>query len=94
RKFRVFQKSKFLSIDLGSGEVNLTTKTGDWKFGEEPPLEFENWNLEKGDALMVEDRAFLDAVLGRKPCLVSGEDGLRALEVAEMIRADIQKRIS
>lgn len=94
RKFRVFQKSQYLSIDFGSGEVNLTTKTADWKFGEEPPLEFENWNLEKGDALMVEDRAFLDAVLGRKPCLVSGEDGLRALEVAEMIRADIQKRIS
>jgi predicted dehydrogenase len=94
RKFRVFQKSQYLSIDFGSGEVNLTTKTGDWKFGEEPPLEFENWNLEKGDALMVEDRAFIDAVRGEKPCMVTGEDGLRALQVAEMIRADIQKRIS
>ncbi len=94
RKFRVFQRSQYLSIDFGSGEVNLTTKTGDWKFGEEPPLSLENWNLEKGDALMVEDQAFIDAVLQRKPCLVTGEDGLRALEVAEMIRADIQKRIS
>ncbi len=94
RKFRIFQKSQYLSIDFGSGEVNLTTKTGDWKFGEDPPLEFENWNLEKGDALMVEDRAFIEAVRGDKPCLVSGEDGLRALEVAELIRADIQKRIS
>lgn len=94
RKFRIFQKAQYLSIDFGSGEVNLTTKTGDWKFGEDPPLEFENWNLEKGDALMVEDRAFIDAVRGDKPCLVSGEDGLRALEVAELIRADIQKRIS
>lgn len=94
RKFRVFQRSQYLSIDFGSGEVNLTTKTGDWKFGEEPPLSLENWNLEKGDALMVEDQAFIDAVLQKKPCLVTGEDGLRALEVAEMIRADIQKRIS
>lgn len=94
RKFRVFQKSQYLSIDFGSGEVNLTTKTGDWKFGEEPPLELESWNMEKGDALMVEDQAFIDAVNGVKPCLVSGEDGLRALEVAEMIRADIQRRIT
>lgn len=94
RKFRVFQRSQYLSIDFGSGEVNLTTKTGDWKFGEDPPLAMENWNLEKGDALMVEDQAFIDAVLQRKPCLVPGEDGLRALEVAELIRADIQKRIS
>lgn len=94
RKFRVFQKSQYLSIDFGSGEVNLTTKTGDWKFGEDPPLEFESWNLEKGDALLAEDTAFIEAVLGRSPCLVTGEDGLRALQVAEMIRADIQKRIS
>jgi predicted dehydrogenase len=94
RKFRVFQRSQYLSIDFGSGEVNLTTKTGDWKFGEDPPLAMENWNLEKGDALLVEDQAFIDAVLQRKPCLVTGEDGLRALEVAELIRADIQKRIS
>jgi predicted dehydrogenase len=94
RKFRVFQRSQYLSIDFGSGEVNLTTKTGDWKFGEDPPLALENWNLEKGDALLVEDQAFIDAVLQRKPCLVTGEDGLRALEVAELIRADIQKRIS
>jgi predicted dehydrogenase len=42
----------------------------------------------------VEDRAFIDAVRGEKPCMVTGEDGLRALQVAEMIRADIQKRIS
>jgi len=94
RKFRVFQKSQYLSIDFGSGEVNLTTKTGDWNFGDEPPLEFESWNLEKGDALLAEDRAFLDAVLGKAPCRVTGEDGLRALQVAEMIREDIHKRIS
>lgn len=94
RKFRVFQKAQYLSIDFGSGEVNLTTKTGDWTFGEEPPLEFESWNLEKGDALMAEDRAFLDAVLGKAPCRVPGEDGLRALLVAEMIREDIRKRIN
>lgn len=94
RKFRVFQQSQYLSIDFGSGEVNLTTKTGEWKFGEEPPLELAHWDLEKGDALMVEDRAFIDAVCGVKPCLVTGEDGLRALKVAEMIRDDIQKRIT
>jgi len=94
RKFRVFQQSQYLSIDFGSGEVNLTTKTGDWVAGQEPPLEFESWNLEKGDALMAEDTAFVQAVLGKAPCLVPGEDGLRALQVAERIREDIKKRIT
>lgn len=93
RKFRVFQKSQYLSIDFGSGEVNLTTKTGEWIPGEEPPLSIESWNLEKGDALMAEDKAFVAAVRGEGPCLVTGEDGLNALRVAELIRADIAKRL-
>lgn len=93
RKFRVFQKSQYLSIDFGSGEVHLTTKTGEWVPGEEPPLTIESWNLEKGDALMAEDKAFIAAVRGEGPCLVTGEDGLNALRVAELIRADIAKRL-
>lgn len=94
RKFRVFQKSQYLSIDFGSGEVNLTTKTGDWVEGAEPPLALESWNLEKGDALMAEDSSFVQAALGRGACLVTGQDGLKALEVAEMIRDDIKRRLT
>ncbi|MCB9073080.1 MAG: Gfo/Idh/MocA family oxidoreductase [Bdellovibrionaceae bacterium] len=93
RKFRVFQKSQYLSIDFGSGEVHLTTKTGEWVPGEEPPLSIESWNLEKGDALMAEDSAFVSAVRGEAPCLVTGEDGLNALRVAELIREDIKRRL-
>lgn len=93
RKFRVFQKSQYLSIDFGTGEIHLTTKTGEWVPGEEPPLTIESWNLEKGDALMAEDKAFIAAVRGEAPCLVTGEDGLNALRVAELIRSDIAKRL-
>lgn len=94
RKFRVFQSDQYLSIDFGSGEVNLTTKTGEWVEGQEPPLEFESWNLEKGDALLSEDTAFIQAVQGKAPCQVTGRDAMKALELAEMIRADIKSRIS
>lgn len=94
RKFRIFQKSQYLSIDFGSGEVNLTTKTGDWVEGAEPPLALESWNLEKGDALMAEDASFVQAALGQGACLVTGQDGLKALEVAEMIRDDIKRRLT
>lgn len=93
RKFRVFQQKQYLSIDFGSGEIHLTTKTGDWKEGAEPPLHIESWNLDKGDALLSEDTSFIRAVLGEAPCLVTGRDGLHALQVAEMIRDDIQKRL-
>jgi predicted dehydrogenase len=92
RKFRIFQRQQYLSIDFGTGEVNLTTKTGEWK-DEQIPLEFESWNLEKGDALLAETEAFLRSIRAGERPVVSGEDGLTALTVAEQIRADIYRRL-
>lgn len=93
RKFRVFQENQYLSIDFGSGEVTLTTKTGE--FGKDAmPLHIDKWNLEKGDALFLETEAFVDAIQNNKPTAVSGQDGLNALELAERIRASIHERNS
>ena len=93
RKFRVFQKDRYLSIDFGSGEVNLTTKTGDeWK-EDAVPLEFESWNLEKGDALLAETKAFLHSVATGAPLVVSGQDGLVAMRVAMKVQQDILSRL-
>jgi predicted dehydrogenase len=55
-------------------------------------LKSESWNLEKGDALLAETRSFVDAIVEDKPCEVSGEDGFAALELAEQIVAEIEKR--
>jgi predicted dehydrogenase len=95
RKFRVFQNSQYLSIDFGSGEVNLTTKTGEWP--DQPtennlPLEFESWSLEKGDALLAETQAFVKAVAENTPVVVSGRDGLEAMRLAIAIQNDIKNR--
>jgi predicted dehydrogenase len=91
RRFRVFQPNQYVSIDFGSGEVRRVTKTGEWREGA-VPLKEEAWNLEKGDALLAETSAFVDAIVKDEPCVVSGVDGLAALELAEMIGADIERR--
>ncbi|MHA1833489.1 MAG: Gfo/Idh/MocA family protein [Candidatus Baldrarchaeia archaeon] len=39
-----------------------------------------------------EDRAFIDAVLGKGKPLVSGEDGLRVLEVLEAVKESLEKK--
>lgn len=93
RKFRVFQPDQYVSIDFQLGEVNLLTKTGEWQEGE-IPLEHETFNLEKGDALLEETRAFLNAVMNNEPVQVSGRDGLSALRLAEKIIADATRRLS
>src|SRR3989344_4656398 len=52
----------------------------------------------KNDTLLEEVKAFINSVITRKPPLVSGEDGRRALEVAQLIQKSIvssmQKSVS
>jgi predicted dehydrogenase len=91
RRFRIFQPNQYVSIDFGNGEVRRVTKQGDWREGG-PPLREEAWNLEKGDALLAETKAFVDAIVTDKPCVVSGADGVAALKLAEMIGEDIARR--
>lgn len=94
RKFRVFQETQYLSIDFGTSEVNLTTKTGEWdNYEEELPLDFDSWSLDKGDALMTEDQSFINCIIEGKQPEVTGEQALIAMKVAEQIRADIGRRL-
>jgi predicted dehydrogenase len=92
RKFRVFQQDQYMSVDFGTGEINLTTRTGDWK-DDQIPLDFESWSLEKGDALLGETEAFLNSVRNDEPVVVSGEDGLVAMRVAMQVQKEIAGRL-
>ena len=91
RKFRVFQPDQYLSIDFDKGEIALTTKTGEWE-NETIPLQHNTWSLQKTDAILEEIKAFVDSILNDKPVPVSGEDAVGALELAERILEDIQRR--
>jgi predicted dehydrogenase len=90
RRFRVFQPNQYMSIDFGSGEVRRVTKVGEWR-EDAVPLKEETWNLEKGDALLAETKAFIASINENKPCEVSGADGLAALQLAETIGAEIAR---
>ena len=91
RKFRVFQRNQYLSIDFGQGEVQLVSHEpgGDRDPGR---LAEQTWSLDKGDALLAEVAAFVDAVRHGTDCVVDGRDGVAALELAERILEDIARR--
>jgi predicted dehydrogenase len=91
RKIRVRQDQQYVSIDFGRGVVQKVRSRGSWQDGESP-LDQEEWNLEKGDALKAEIEAFLHSVRTGDACVVSGRDGQAALELAERILADIGSR--
>jgi predicted dehydrogenase len=91
RKFRVFQPNQYVSIDFDAGNVQRVTSDPSVR-GTRSPFKVDEWSLEKGDALLAETRAFVASIRNDSPCLVTGEDGQRALELAESIVAKIKQR--
>jgi predicted dehydrogenase len=85
RKLRVFQADAYLSIDLQQKLLSIVRKPASFGDGALPKVDLEERSFEPGDALLDEIRSFVDAVRrGARP-VVSGEDGLRALETATRI---------
>ena len=94
RKLRVFEDDAYLSLDLQQKILTVIRKKAP---GGEPsllPVTIEEQNLEQGDALKAEIESFLACVRSGGQPVVSGEDGLRALETAlritEQVRAGRQ----
>jgi predicted dehydrogenase len=82
RKLRIFQADTYLSVDLQQKVLTLVRKGAAAPAGEMPQVAIDERSFDQGDALRDEIASFLEAIVtGRRP-VVSGEDGLRALETA------------
>jgi predicted dehydrogenase len=83
RKIRFFQPDAYISIDYDQKRAQVIRrppKGGSWM-----DIRGETVEIPESDALADEIDSFLDSVAGRADPLVSGEEGLRALEIAWMI---------
>jgi len=90
RRLRVFQDDAYISIDLQQKILTVIRKRPP---GGEPsplPVTIEEQNLDQGDALKAEIESFLNCVRTGAAPVVSGEDGLRALETALRITAQVK----
>ena len=86
RRMRFFQKNVYIAIDFqaNSTRVCRVDRTRPEVDGA-PPINCVDRQLEKGDAILAEIKDFAHAIrTGVRP-LVSGEDGLRALQAAVKI---------
>jgi predicted dehydrogenase len=87
RKLRIFQDDAYLSIDLQQKIVTVIRKKSEAPVESPAQVAIEEQNFDQGDALKAEIEAFVQAIrTGGRP-VVSGEDGLRALETALKITA-------
>ena len=87
RKVRFFQPDAYISIDYDQRRAQIIYKPAPgaaWL-----DVRGENIEFKEGDALADEIDSFLDCVCMRTVPLVSGNDGLNALEIASLIRAQL-----
>jgi predicted dehydrogenase len=87
RKIRVFQPDAYLSIDYDQRRAQIFHKPppgGGWM-----DIRAEIIEIKEADALADEIDSFLDCVRTRSLPLVSGAEGLRALEIASMISGQL-----
>jgi predicted dehydrogenase len=85
RKLRLFQPHQYISLDYQRQDGSVFSVSGNAQLG------FESLAVTKEEPLKTEIESFLQAVETRKPAGVSGEEGLRALEVALDILGKIEE---
>lgn len=85
RKLRLFQPHQYISLDYQRQEAIA------FNVGENQQIGFQPLEIVKEEPLKLEVEAFLDAVANRSRPVVSGEEGLRALEVALAILDKIEE---
>jgi predicted dehydrogenase len=89
RKAHLFQPDGYYSIDYLSQKVFFSGRGSDLIRGGTSESVAEEIPVRKIDSLEAEIQSFLQSVRSRKPALVSGRDGKRALELALRISRTI-----
>jgi predicted dehydrogenase len=85
RKLRLFQDDAYISIDLQQKVLTIVRKPPTGTDAPKGQVQIEERTYDQGDALRLEIEAFLASIREGRPPVVSGEDGLRALETATRI---------
>ncbi|MBN2468580.1 MAG: Gfo/Idh/MocA family oxidoreductase [Deltaproteobacteria bacterium] len=86
RKIRIFQPDAYFSIDFAKRSVSIHRKISSSEVSGFPKIVEEKISPPEHDSLEVELQAFVTAILTGTTPLVTGEDGLKALEVAKEIK--------
>jgi predicted dehydrogenase len=94
RKVRFFQRNAYISVDYMKPDVKVYTLKGDPKgvLDLAKMVDYTEPRIDKVEPLKAELTAFMDCILNNTEPLITGNDGLRALQVAEAILEDIGKR--
>lgn len=105
RKMRMFQRDAYISVDFNTGVSEVyrlasqddANKDSFISFGEigvgdkKKLVVYEQPEQKEVNALQYELQLFINSIINKEKPLVSGEDGLKALKVAETIISKIEE---
>ncbi len=91
RKFRYFQPHEYISIDFSRRDALLLNVDHG---GAHPSIAFRKLDVQNTDPLEAELDSFVDCVKTRRPPLVGGREGRRALALAEKVMFCIEEHAS
>lgn len=87
RSLEIVQKNRYISLNLATAKMLVID-------GARGRRQTRVYTASKADPVKDELRAFVRAIKGKGDVLVTGEDGLRALVVADAIKEQIEQRIA
>jgi predicted dehydrogenase len=89
RKIRFFQADAYVSVDYGDRSIRIYRRVPG-ENGAVPTIDVHEQHFSDADPLFDEIEAFVASVRSRQPPLVDGVTAVRAMEVAERIRAALE----
>lgn len=89
RQMRIFQSDAYIAVDFDKRKTRIVAKKSAGPVGGFSDVDVEEQSYEEVDELEREVEAFIAAVRDGTPPVVSGEDGLRALEAALNVAASL-----
>ena len=89
RRFRIFGPEGYYGVNLMDQETDVVTKGEPQAGSNFASLNFDRITFEKEQPLQVELAHFVDVAQGKSMPLVTGRQGLKALQLAEHVRSII-----
>lgn len=94
RSMRIFQEDAYISVDFQNRKASICRKGDGESSPGVPSVSIEEMDVPQKDQILAEIEAFIDSVLTGKPPIVSGQDGMKALETALLIEQKILENIA
>lgn len=94
RKMQLFQEDAYITVDFQNRKASVCRKAEGESVSGIPAVTIEQIEVPQRDQILAEIEAFITSVVDGKPAVVSGEDGLRALETALLIEEKVSENLA